>query len=106
MKKAWPDPVWFDSAAEFYVHGWKCTTRHGIGNIRRLLQGECTGRQYDVERGSRSGACFGWIDGVGRRIDEERRVIRFTPRRPGATGARSMWPRGELERRGLMRPAL
>ena len=28
--------------------------------------------------------CFGWIDGIGRRIDDERRSIRFTPRRPGS----------------------
>lgn len=28
--------------------------------------------------------CFGWIDGVRRRIDEESYCIRFTPRRPGS----------------------
>ena len=27
--------------------------------------------------------CFGWIDGIRRRIDEEAYQIRFTPRRPG-----------------------
>lgn len=26
--------------------------------------------------------CFGWIDGLRRRVDEERYAIRFTPRRP------------------------
>ena len=26
--------------------------------------------------------CFGWIDGVRRRIDDEAYSIRFTPRRP------------------------
>lgn len=26
--------------------------------------------------------CFGWIDGIRRRIDDERYMIRFTPRRP------------------------
>jgi len=25
--------------------------------------------------------CFGWIDGIGRRVDDERYTIRFTPRR-------------------------
>ena len=30
--------------------------------------------------------CFGWIDGVRRRVDDERFTIRFTPRR-----ARSIW---------------
>jgi uncharacterized protein YdeI (YjbR/CyaY-like superfamily) len=29
--------------------------------------------------------CFGWIDGVRKKVDEERYKIRFTPRRPGST---------------------
>ena len=28
--------------------------------------------------------CFGWIDGIRRRIDDDRYVIRFTPRRRGS----------------------
>ena len=28
--------------------------------------------------------CFGWIDGIRRKVDEERYCIRFTPRRPGS----------------------
>lgn len=28
--------------------------------------------------------CFGWIDGLKRRIDDQRYVHRFTPRRPGS----------------------
>jgi uncharacterized protein YdeI (YjbR/CyaY-like superfamily) len=28
--------------------------------------------------------CFGWIDGIIRRLDEERYTHRFTPRRPGS----------------------
>jgi uncharacterized protein YdeI (YjbR/CyaY-like superfamily) len=28
--------------------------------------------------------CYGWIDGVRRRVDDERYAIRFTPRRPGS----------------------
>jgi uncharacterized protein YdeI (YjbR/CyaY-like superfamily) len=50
--------------------------------------------------------CFGWIDGVRRRIDDERYSIRFTPRRP-----RSIWSAinvkrvGELAEQGLMHPA-
>jgi len=28
--------------------------------------------------------CFGWIDSIGRRIDDERFARRFTPRRPGS----------------------
>ena len=26
--------------------------------------------------------CFGWIDGIRKRVDEDRYVIRFTPRKP------------------------
>jgi len=29
--------------------------------------------------------CFGWIDGVRKRVDDERYVIRFTPRKPAST---------------------
>ncbi len=50
--------------------------------------------------------CFGWIDGVRRRIDEESYTIRFTPRQ-----AKSAWSRvnvermAELEREGRVAPA-
>jgi uncharacterized protein YdeI (YjbR/CyaY-like superfamily) len=50
--------------------------------------------------------CFGWIDGVRRRIDDERYVIRFTPRRKGSTWSTVNVARvKELTRLGLMRPA-
>ena len=50
--------------------------------------------------------CFGWIDGVRRRIDDTRYSIRFTPRR-----ARSIWSAVNVGRvaaltaSGLMTPA-
>src|SRR4051794_9900146 len=50
--------------------------------------------------------CYGWIDSVGRRIDDERYQVRFTPRREG-----SVWSKvniakvAELTERGLMHPA-
>jgi uncharacterized protein YdeI (YjbR/CyaY-like superfamily) len=50
--------------------------------------------------------CFGWIDGIRKRLDDESYVIRFTPRTP-----RSHWSLvnvrrvGELTREGRMRPA-
>ncbi|MDN3921370.1 YdeI/OmpD-associated family protein [Roseateles violae] len=36
--------------------------------------------------------CFGWIDGVRKRIDEEAYQIRFTPRRPGSIWSASISP--------------
>jgi uncharacterized protein YdeI (YjbR/CyaY-like superfamily) len=50
--------------------------------------------------------CFGWIDGVRRRLDDERYVIRFTPRRKGSIWSSINLARvEELTRLGLMRPA-
>jgi uncharacterized protein YdeI (YjbR/CyaY-like superfamily) len=50
--------------------------------------------------------CYGWIDGIRRRVDDQRYTIRFTPRR-----ARSTWSAinirlmKELEAAGKMTPA-
>lgn len=50
--------------------------------------------------------CFGWIDGIRKRIDDSRFTIRFTPRK-----ARSIWSAvnikrvGELSELGLMQPS-
>ena len=50
--------------------------------------------------------CFGWIDGVRRRIDDERYSIRFTPRTPRSTWSVVNVKRvGELIELGLMHPA-
>jgi uncharacterized protein YdeI (YjbR/CyaY-like superfamily) len=50
--------------------------------------------------------CFGWIDGILRRIDDKRHCLRFTPRK-----ARSIWSLvnvghvERLEREGRMHPS-
>ena len=50
--------------------------------------------------------CFGWIDGVRRRVDEERYTIRFTPRKTGSIWSAVNIRRVEaLTRDGRMRPA-
>jgi uncharacterized protein YdeI (YjbR/CyaY-like superfamily) len=50
--------------------------------------------------------CFGWIDGVRRRIDEASYSIRFTPRKVGSTWSKINVDKVErLRRAGLMRPA-
>lgn len=50
--------------------------------------------------------CFGWIDGVHRRIDDASYSIRFTPRKPGSTWSAVNIARvEELSRLGLMHPA-
>jgi len=50
--------------------------------------------------------CFGWIDGIRRRVDEKSYTIRFTPRKPTSTWSAINIKRAqELIGQGLMRPA-
>ena len=50
--------------------------------------------------------CFGWIDGIARRIDDTSRVQRFTPRKPKSNwSAVNIKKVEELTARGLMMPA-
>jgi uncharacterized protein YdeI (YjbR/CyaY-like superfamily) len=50
--------------------------------------------------------CFGWIDGIRKRIDENRYQIRFTPRKPGSTWSAVNVKRvGELIGLRRMQPA-
>lgn len=44
--------------------------------------------------------CFGWIDGIRQRIDEEAYAIRFTPRRTGST-----WSLRNMERYAALKKA-
>lgn len=50
--------------------------------------------------------CFGWIDGVRRRLNGESYTIRFTPRRPGSTWSAVNIARARaLIKQGLMQEA-
>jgi len=50
--------------------------------------------------------CFGWIDGVRHRIDDEAYRIRFTPRRPGSIWSQVNLKRfAELKAEGRITPA-
>jgi len=50
--------------------------------------------------------CFGWIDSIGRRIDDDRYQARFTPRRTGSVwSAVNIAAVARLTEQGLMRPS-
>lgn len=50
--------------------------------------------------------CFGWIDGVRRKLDDESYCNRFTPRRASSNwSAVNIAKVAELEKKGLMKPA-
>jgi uncharacterized protein YdeI (YjbR/CyaY-like superfamily) len=99
------DAVYFASAEEWYE--W--LERHH-DRERAVLVGfhkRATGRPSPTWPQSVDEAlCFGWIDGVRRRVDGERYTIRFTPRQ-----ARSHWSAAnvrriaELRAEGRMRPS-
>ena len=49
--------------------------------------------------------CFGWIDGVRKRIDDSAYTIRFTPRKPGSIwSAVNIAKVAQLQASGRMRP--
>lgn len=92
-----PDDLraWFEqhheTAAELHVGYFKAASgRRGLTHQQAIEQA----------------LCFGWIDGIGRRVDDQRWRVRFTPRRAG-----SIWSDvniasvGRLTEAGLMRPA-
>ncbi|MDF1522469.1 MAG: YdeI/OmpD-associated family protein [Trueperaceae bacterium] len=99
------EPAYFASPNEF--RAW-LEAHHG--DVDKLWVGyfkRATGRPSLTWPESVDEAlCYGWIDGVRRRVDEERYAIRFTPRRSG-----SVWSQVNLERvaaltaEGRMRPA-
>ncbi len=50
--------------------------------------------------------CYGWIDGLRQRLDDERYTIRFTPRRPGSLWSAVNTRRAQaLSAEGRMQPA-
>lgn len=50
--------------------------------------------------------CFGWIDGIRKRVDDERYMHRFTPRKPGSNWSETNKQRvRRLLEQGLITPA-
>jgi len=86
---------WFEkhheTAPELFVGYWKKGTgRTGVSHPEAIEQA----------------LCFGWIDSVARRLDDQRYRVRFTPRRRGSVwSAVNVAKIAELSERGLMSPA-
>lgn len=50
--------------------------------------------------------CFGWIDGIRKKVDEEAYTIRFTPRREGSVwSSRNIERYAAMEKAGLVEPS-
>lgn len=97
-------PVYFESSSAW--RGWleehhATETEVWVG-LWKVRTGRAT---LTWEAAVREALCFGWIDGVSRRVDDERRAQRFTPRKSTTWSAKNVRMVGELEAAGLMREA-
>ena len=85
-------PVFFEDPAS--LRAWFAEHAHQGGELFVGFHKVGTGRGGPTwSQAVDQAVCFGWVDGVRRRIDDDSYVIRFTPRRPGSIWTRSTWPR-------------
>ena len=104
-RMGWVDALYFDSPAAFGA--WLDEHHAAETEVLVGFWKAATGRPSLTWSESVDEAlCRGWIDGVRRRVDDDRFTIRFTPRK-----ARSNWSLvnirkvAELTAQGRMRPA-
>lgn len=99
------NPIFFRSPEEFRV--WLEGNHAGESALWVGFHRKATGRASMTWPESVDEAlCYGWIDGVRRKIDDERYAIRFTPRRPGSNwSAVNLRRMEELLKDGRVRPA-
>lgn len=68
---------------------------------------KATGKQtVSYDHAVEEALCFGWVDGMKKKLDEERYAFRFTPRKPNSQWSKSNLQRAErLIAEGKMTPA-
>jgi uncharacterized protein YdeI (YjbR/CyaY-like superfamily) len=89
--------TFFDTADEFAA--W--LERHGASKTEFVVGYYKRGskrRSMTWAESVDAALCFGWIDGVRKRIDEQTYQIRFTPRKPT-----SIWSRINIDRARILR---
>ena len=105
MKLREADAVFFDSPEAFY--DWLAEHHDTEDEVFVGMWKKATGKQTMTwSQAVDQALCFGWIDGVMRRIDDERHMQRFTPRRPGSNWSKvNVEKVAKLEAEGLMTEA-
>jgi uncharacterized protein YdeI (YjbR/CyaY-like superfamily) len=77
------DPTYFDDAAAF--RAWLAAHAHEESELLVGFHKVGSGRpSMSWSESVDQALCYGWIDGVRKRVDDERYTIRFTPRKPGS----------------------
>ena len=99
------DPLFFESPQEFraWLRAYSASERELIVGFHKIASNKpCMNWSESVDEA----LCFGWIDGVRRRIDDLSYSIRFTPRKPGSIwSAVNIAKMARLEAEGRMTAA-
>ena len=100
-----PKPIFFSSPQEFYE--WLEQNHETADEVYLGYWKKHTGKpSLTWSEAVDQALCFGWIDGRVNRIDEDRHMQRFTPRRPNSNWSNVNVAKVErLIEEGLMRPA-
>ena len=86
------DPLHFADRTDF--RAWLRAHHDSVDELWIGLWKKATGKGGITYPGARDEClCWGWIDGVRKRVDDERYTVRLTPRLP-----RSRWSRVNVER--------
>jgi uncharacterized protein YdeI (YjbR/CyaY-like superfamily) len=99
------EPIYFESAAAF--RAWleehhETATEVWVGQWKKHTGKPTVSWAEAVDEA----LCFGWIDGLLRRVDDERHMQRFTPRKPSSNwSAINIANVERLRTEGRMRPA-
>jgi uncharacterized protein YdeI (YjbR/CyaY-like superfamily) len=99
------EPIFFASPQEFYawLEGHHDTEKEVYVGLYKAHTGR---RGMSWSEAVDQALCFGWIDGRADRIDDDRWMQRFTPRRPGSNWSDvNVAKVARLEEAGLMRAA-
>jgi uncharacterized protein YdeI (YjbR/CyaY-like superfamily) len=99
------DPIFFEAPEEFYA--WLEEHHETAAEVYVGYWKKHTGKpSLTWSEAVDQALCFGWIDGRLNRIDDERHMQRFTPRRPGSNWSKiNVEKVARLKELGLMRPA-
>lgn len=99
------EPIFFDSAAAW--RHWLATYHAGAAEVSVGFWKRRIGRpSLSWPQSVDEALCYGWVDGVRHRIDEDAYRIRFTPRRPGSVWSQVNLKRfAELQAEGRVTPA-
>jgi uncharacterized protein YdeI (YjbR/CyaY-like superfamily) len=100
-----PEPIYFESPQAFY--DWLEQHHETDVEVYVGFHKQHTGkRAMSWSEAVDQALCFGWIDGRSNKIDDDRYMQRFTPRKPGSNWSKvNVEKVAKLKEAGLMRPA-